>query len=64
MIYSSSIDGSLALCEEASGRMKVRYLLDFAFAQKIGISYLEHAPSLGVLVACSTSKYILKSYIF
>ena len=55
MIYSSSVDGSIALCEEASGRLSVRYLLDFAFAQNIGISYLEHAPSIGVLVCCSTS---------
>ena len=57
IIYSASVDGSIALCEEIHGRLSCRSLMDHAFGAKIGVKGLQHAPTLGVVVATSNKKF-------
>ena len=57
IIYSSSVDGSIALCEEVHGRLFCRCLMDHAFGPKIGVKNLQHCPTLGVIVATSNKTF-------
>jgi hypothetical protein len=57
IIYSCSVDGSIAVCEERGGRLSCRYLLDHAFGPKIGVKFLEHVPTVRAVVAASTTYY-------
>jgi hypothetical protein len=57
IIYTSSLDGCIALTEEVAGRLSVRSMIDRIFGPHSAVQYVEHAPSIRVLVGVSSKNF-------
>ena len=57
IIYSCSVDGSIALCEELAGRLSCRFLLDQCFGHRVGVQFCELASGVRAIVAASSKAY-------
>ena len=53
-VYTAGADGSIVICVEYKGNLHMPSNVEDAFGEGVGVTDLQIAPSIGVMVATST----------